>query len=137
MVAAGQRRLADRGVVVQGDLNTFMPSEPVAAVTCFRAVYYASDQQRFFVQVAGMVPRKFVFDVNPRQYSVGTVIDRLRLAGFDTVVTRPFLVPQTRKVPGLVRWLLVQLEQVPLLAHVLLRWRFTYILAAYRRAAES
>jgi hypothetical protein len=123
-------------VVAQGDLNTFVPSEPVTAVTCFRAVYYATDQQRFFAHVASMVPRKFMLDLNPRQYPVAVVIDRLRLAGFDTVVKRPFLVPQTRNVPGLVRSVLVQVEQVPLLARVMLHWRFTYILAAYRGAAE-
>ena len=45
MVAAARLR----GVAAElADLNEYEPPEPVAATTCFRAIYYASDRRAFF-----------------------------------------------------------------------------------------
>src|SRR4029079_3521021 len=55
MVEVGRRR--GRSMEL-GDSNDYEPSQPVAATTCFRAVYYATDRASFFRRVAGYTERK-------------------------------------------------------------------------------
>jgi hypothetical protein len=94
MVEAARSRLDGRAEIVHADLNAFAPAEPVAAVTCFRAIYYARDRADFFRRVGGFAERKLVFDLNPRQFRVEDVRSDLRAGGFDRVDLRPFFVPQ-------------------------------------------
>jgi SAM-dependent methyltransferase len=131
MVAAARRRLADRAWVGLADLNEFEPEEPVAATTCFRAIYYARDRRELFRRIAGYTERKLVFDLNPRQYEVGEVRADLRAAGFDGLALRPFFVPQTRALPAPLAALLRAAELGGPLARLALRFRFTYICAAF------
>src|SRR5205809_4882551 len=67
--------------VVAADFNEFAPPQPVAVTTCFRAIYYARDRRAFFRHVAAYTQKKFVFDLNPRQYGLESVIADLRSAG--------------------------------------------------------
>jgi hypothetical protein len=129
MVKAGKGR--GRNVVL-GDLNDYEPSEPVAATTCFRALYYADDRAAFFRRVAGYTERKFVFDLNPRQYGVEEVRSDLRAAGFDRLELRPFFSPQHVSLPRLVASVLYALERSGPLARLLLAVRFSYLCAAFR-----
>jgi SAM-dependent methyltransferase len=129
MVAAGKRRGRD---VVLGDLNDYEPPEPVAATTCFRAVYYARDRAAFFTRVAGYTQRKFVFDLNPRQYHVADVRADLCAAGFDRLGLRPFFAPQTVSLPRPVTTALHVLERSGPFARLLLAVRFSYLCAAFR-----
>jgi SAM-dependent methyltransferase len=112
------------------DLNDYEPPEPVAATTCFRAIYYARDRRAFFRRVAGYTEKKLVFDLNPRQYDVDEVRADLAAAGFDRVALQPFFVPQTRALPAPVAALLRAAERSGPLACVALRLRFTYLVAA-------
>jgi SAM-dependent methyltransferase len=127
MVRAAQRRGAQ---VELADLNDYEPPEPVAATTCFRAIYYARDRRAFFRRVAGYAEKKLVFDLNPRQYDVDEVRADLAAAGFDCVALRPFFVPQTRALPGSVAALLRAAERSGPLAWAALKLRFTYFVAA-------
>ena len=68
MVEAGRRGGRE---VVLGDLNDYVPPEPVAATTCFRAIYYARDRAAFFRHVSEYTQRKLVFDLNPRVHVRG------------------------------------------------------------------
>jgi SAM-dependent methyltransferase len=120
-----------RGAHVElADLNEYEPPEPVAATTCFRAIYYAADRRRFFRRVAGYTEKKLVFDLNPRQYDVDEVRADLAAAGFDRLALRPFFVPQTRALPGPVAAVLRAAERSGPLARSALRARFTYLVAA-------
>lgn len=134
MVAAARRRGRD---VVRADLNDYEPPEPVAATTCFRAVYYAADRAAFFRRVAGYTERKFVFDLNPRRYSLGDVRDDLGAAGFDQLALRPFFSPQRYKLPRGVLRTLYGLERTGPLARLLLALRFSYVCAAYRGGRKT
>ena len=118
--------------VVLGDLNDYEPPEPVAATTCFRAIYYADDRAAFFRRVAGYTERKFVFDLNPRQYGVEEVRSDLRAAGFDRLELRPFFSPQHVSLPRPVASVLYALERSGPLARLLLAVRFSYLCAAFR-----
>jgi SAM-dependent methyltransferase len=129
MVAAGARR--GRNVVL-GDLNDYVPPEPVAATTCFRAIYYAHDRAAFFQHVADFTKRKLVFDLNPRQYGVEGVRGELRAAGFDRLQLRPFFSPQRVSLPRPLAAGLYALERSGPLARALLAMRFSYLCAAYR-----
>jgi len=129
MVAAAQRR---GRTVALGDLNVYEPPDPVAATTCFRAIYYAGDRQAFFRRVAGYTERKFVFDLNPRQYRVEDVRQDLRAAGFDSLVLRPFFSPQRFALPRPAAALFRVLERSGPLARLLLAFRFSYLCAAFR-----
>ncbi|TML88127.1 MAG: class I SAM-dependent methyltransferase [Actinobacteria bacterium] len=129
MVKAGQLR--GRSVVL-GDLNDYEPSEPVAATTCFRAIYYAKDRAAFFRRVAEYTERKFVFDLNPRQYRVEDVCAEVRAAGFDQVELRPFFSPQRFSLPRSVASALYALERSGPVARLLLTMRFSYLCAAFR-----
>jgi hypothetical protein len=132
MAAAAQARLGERAPVALGDLNDYVPPEPVAATTVFRAIYYARDRAAFFRHAAGYTQRKLVFDLNPRQYRVEEVLGELRAAGFRDVSLRPFFVPQTRRLPAAGVALLQALERTGPLARLALRVRFTYVVAALR-----
>jgi SAM-dependent methyltransferase len=133
MVAAARANGVD---AVEADLNDFVPAQPVAATTLFRAIYYARDRRAFFRRVAGYTEKKVVFDFSPRRYRVGELRADLAAAGFDRIELRPFLVPQTRALPAPLQRLLVALEPTPL-ARAALRLRFTYVCAASRASAGS
>jgi SAM-dependent methyltransferase len=132
MVAAASARLGDAAPVELGDMNDYEPPEPVAATTVFRAIYYARERRAFFEHVAGYTTSKLVFDLNPRQYRLDDVVADLRSAGFGRVATRPFFVPQRISLPGPVARLLGAVERSGPPARFALRFRFTYLVAAYR-----
>ncbi len=129
MVRTGNQRGHN---VVLGDLNDYEPPEHVAVTTCFRAIYYATDRAVFFRRVAGYTERKFVFDLNPRQYRVDDVRADLRLAGFDQVQLQPFFSPQRFALPRPLVTALHALERSGPLAGLLLAVRFSYLCAAFR-----
>lgn len=129
MVGAARRR---GRMVVLGDLNEYAPPAPVAATTCFRAVYYARDRAAFFRRVASYTERKFVFDLNPRQYRLADVRDELRAAGFDRLELCPFFSPQRVSLPRPATVVLHALERSGPLARALLAVRFSYLCAAFR-----
>lgn len=116
-----------------GDLNDYVPGEPVAETTLFRALYYARDRAAFFRHVASYTERRLVFDVNPRQYALTDVVRDLRAAGFGHVDARPFFVPQKVSLGPLLP-LALAAESVPPLARAILRVRFTYVVAGTRSA---
>jgi SAM-dependent methyltransferase len=122
MVEAGRARGRE---LVLADLNDYEPADPVDATTIFRAIYYANDRRALFARIRGYTEKKVVFDLNPRQYSLEDVRADLEAAGFSTLVTRPFFVPQTHSVP-----FLTTLERSGPLAQLLLRYRFTVLCAA-------
>jgi SAM-dependent methyltransferase len=128
MVESARRHGRD---AVLGDLNEYEPPEPVAATTCFRAIYYARDRAQFLRRVAGYTEKKLVFDLNPRQYRVDDVRADLRVAGLDRLELRPFFSPQRFSLPRFAAVTLHALERSPL-AGLLLRVRFSYLCAAFR-----
>ncbi|MDX6479098.1 MAG: hypothetical protein QOG29_1685 [Gaiellaceae bacterium] len=132
MVAAARARLGERARVELGDLNEYAPPEPVAATTIFRAIYYARDRQELFARIAGFTERKLVFDLNPRQYRVADVAADLRAAGFEGLELRPYFAPQNVALPRPVAATLRAAERVGPLARAALRFRFSYLCAAYR-----
>jgi hypothetical protein len=133
MVAAARSRLGDRARIDLGDLNDYAPPEPVAATTIFRAIYYARDRRELFRRVAGFTERKLVFDLNPRQYRLDDVAADLDAAGFDGLDLRPFFAPQNVALPRPLGAALRAAERFGPLARVALRFRFSYLCAAYRR----
>ena len=132
MAEAATRRLGDRAAIVVGDLNGYAPPEPVDATTIFRAVYYARDRRELFRNVAGFTRKKLVFDLNPRQYSREAVEADLRTAGFTRVSSRPFFVPQTVSLAAPAVGVAKALERSGPMARLVLRHRFTYVVAAGR-----
>lgn len=132
MVEAARRRIGDAGEIELADLNTYAPVEPVAATTCFRAIYYAQDRLAFFRHVAAFTTKKVVFDLNPRQYRVRDVVTDLEAAGLGDVALRPFFSPQNVALPGPLAAALRAAEGVDALARALLRMRFSYVCAASR-----
>jgi SAM-dependent methyltransferase len=129
MVAAGRARGRELRCA---DMNDYVPLEKVQVTTIFRAIYYARDRRALLERIAGYTECKLVFDLNPRQYPLADVLKDLEAAGFDRIAKRPFLVPQTRKVP-----LLAVIQRTGPLAQLLLRFRFTLFIAASRREEAS
>ena len=132
MAEAARARLGGRAEVVCADLNDFAPAAPVAATTCFRAIYYARDRLAFFHHVAGFTEKKLVFDLNPRQFRLEDVRADLRSAGFDRVDLRPFFAPQRVALPAPLAAALRAAERSGPLARLALRFRFSYLVAASR-----
>jgi len=132
MVEAARRRLGERATIEQGNIDGFTPAEPVAATTLFRALYYPGDREEFFRRVACFTEKKLVFDLNPRQYPLRQIHTELAAAGWARLETRPFFVPQTVALPGPARRLLLAAESVRGISDLLLRFRFTYVCAAFR-----
>jgi trans-aconitate methyltransferase len=129
MVAAARERGHE---AVRADLNEYVPPEPVAVTTCFRAIYYTRDRRSFFSHVASYTRKKLVFDVNPRQYELEDVLGDLRATGWTNIALRPFLSPQRVALPNPLLSALRALENVEPLSRLLLRVRFTYVCAAAR-----
>jgi len=134
MVEAGRRGGRE---VVLGDLNDYVPPEPVAATTCFRAIYYARDRAAFFRHVSEYTQRKLVFDLNPRQYRLEDIREELRIAGFAGLELRPFFAPQRVSLPAPAAAALHALERSGPLARLLLTVRFSYLCAAFRGGKNS
>jgi SAM-dependent methyltransferase len=134
MVEAGRRR---GRTIALGDLNDFIPPEPVAATTCFRAIYYTRDRAAFFRHVAGYTERKLVFDLNPRQYKVADIRRDLAEAGFQGFTLRPFFAPQRVALPAPASAVLHALERSGPVARMLLRFRFSYVCVAFRGGKNS
>ncbi len=129
MVAAGRGHGRE---IVEADLNEYEPPTPVAATSIFRAVYYARDRRTLFTRIAGYTEVKLVFDLNPRQYRVEDVRADLAAAGFERFEARPFFVPQSVRLPAPAQRALTGAERVGPLARLLLRRRFTLVVAASR-----
>jgi SAM-dependent methyltransferase len=134
MIAAG---LARGRELVLADLNDYEPPQPVQATTIFRAIYYARDRRTLLEHIAGYTEVKLVFDLNPRQFRLADLRSDLQAAGFDRLDVRPFFVPQTRTLPGWLALGLRGLERGGPVAALLLRFRFTLLCSASRRAAAS
>jgi SAM-dependent methyltransferase len=134
MVEAGRRQGRNLALA---DLNDYVPPEPVAATTIFRAIYYARDRAAFFRHVAGYTQRKLVFDLNPRQYRLADVRRDLREAGFTELELRPFFAPQRVALPRPAVAALRVLEHAGPLARLLLAVRFSYVCAAFRGGKKS
>ena len=132
MVTAARRRLDGRAEIVQADLNEFVPAKPVAVVTCFRAIYYARDRRAFFERVSAFSERKLVFDLNPRQFALEDVLADLRAVGVAHAELRPFFVPQRIALPNPLAAAFRAAERSGRLARLALRFRFTYLVAAWR-----
>jgi SAM-dependent methyltransferase len=130
MVEEARARLGDRAEIDQGDLNDYVPPDPVAATTVFRAIYYARDRQAFFRHARGFTEKKLVFDLNPRQYGVEGVLADLRATGWGVISLRPFFVPQTVALPRPLVDLAKALERSGPPARLALRFRFTYLVCA-------
>lgn len=129
MVSAARRQ--GRNVVL-GDLNDYEPPGRVATTTCFRAIYYTRDRAAFFRHVAGYTDKKFVFDLNPRQYRLDAIRGELASSGFDRLELRPFFSPQRVSLPRPAAGALRALELSGPLARLLLAFRFSYLCAAFR-----
>lgn len=125
------RSLLGEGRAELGDLNTYVPPEPVDVTTWFRALYYADDTASLFMRAASFTRRKLVFDVDPRRFDISALEAQLETAGFDRVAKRPFFAPMKQRLPGSVLALLRTLEPFPP-ARVVLRWKFTFMVAAWR-----
>lgn len=132
MIAVARERLGDRAHVEVGDMFTYVPPAPVAATSCFRAVYYASDMRALFEHLASYTEKKLVFDFSPRDYDRGKMVADLRAAGFAQVELRPLLYPQHYAVPPALDRVLRLAERTGPLVRPLLRLRFTYVVAASR-----
>src|SRR5439155_1643585 len=122
MVEAARRRVGARADIHQGDLNEFIPVEPVQATTCFRSVYYARDRRAFFRHVASYTEKKLVFDLNPRQYRVADVRADLEAAGLTQLQLQPFFSPQRVVLPAPFAWALRAVERSGPFARFALRF---------------
>jgi predicted TPR repeat methyltransferase len=132
MVAAASSRLGERATAEVGDLNTYVPPAPVAATAVFRALYYIPDRSAFFRHAAEFTDRKLMFDFNPRQYAVEDVVADLHAAELRQVELRPFFVPLTFTLPRAALAVGRVLERSGPLARLILRFKFSYIVAAWR-----
>ncbi|MCS7007497.1 MAG: class I SAM-dependent methyltransferase [Thermoleophilia bacterium] len=132
MVAAARERLDGLAEVEVGDVNDYTPSEPVAATTVFRAIMFVRDRRAFFRRVTEFTQKKLVFDLNPRQFPLEGVVADLRAAGLGTIALTPFFVPTSVSLPSPARALAQALERSGPLARLVLRFRFSYLVAASR-----
>jgi SAM-dependent methyltransferase len=137
MIDAARAALGESAQFSVGEIDAFAPPEPVAAVTCFRAIYYTADRVAFFEQVRSYTRKKFLFDFSLRDFPRRRVVGELRAAGFTDVELRPFLCPQHHAPGPRVDAVLRGLERSGPLLLPLMRARFTYIVSATRRCAAA
>jgi ubiquinone/menaquinone biosynthesis C-methylase UbiE len=127
----GMVEVAERNVPGRVTLGNFdyAPPEPVDAATIFRSLYLVPDRRAFLAHLHGFTRKKVVFDFDPRAYDARGVLGDLVATGWSDVAVRPFLLPQRRRLPGLLASLLAELEPLPG-ARVLTRFRFPLVVSA-------
>jgi hypothetical protein len=128
---------AAAGRAEEGDLNDYRPAGRVAATTCFRGLPHARERRSFFRLVASYTDVKLVLDVDPRRSPLDDVVADLAAAGFPRIELRPFFVPQKRRLPRPALWALAAAERIGPLARLILRRRFSVVVAASRDASPS
>ena len=132
MIDVARERHGDRIRLEQADMLTYVPAEPVAATVCFRSLYFAPDRVEFLRHVASYTEKKVLFDFDPRRGSLEELRADLRAAGLDRLDVRPFFVPQHGRLPAPVAAVLQAAETAGPLARLLLRVRFSLVVAASR-----
>jgi SAM-dependent methyltransferase len=132
MVAVARARLGGAAEIVEGDLLSYVPPQPVAATAIFRSLHFVQDRGAFFAHVASYTEKKLVFDADPRRLAIDTLRAELAAAGLDRLETHPFFLPQHAALPTPVAGALERVERVALLARALLSLRFNVIAAASR-----
>lgn len=121
MIAEARARLGGRAELEVGLLEEYEPPEPVEMTLCLRAAYYAADRGAFFRRVAGYTRVKFVFDFRPVVHDTASVVADLRAAGFGGIELRPFLLPQSRRLPRAALPLVSALERTGPVASLVTR----------------
>ena len=125
MVEVAQRVLGDR--VTLGGFD-YVPQERVDVTTIFRSLYLVPDRRAFLERVRGY-SAQLVFDFDPRAYPARDVLADVRAAGWSSVETRPFLMPQRQALPRPLQALLDAVEPLPG-AGLLTRVRFPLVVSA-------
>ena len=109
MLQAARRREPD-ATFVQGEMDRYVPEEPVDATIWLRSVHLAGDRRAFFRRVRSFTKTKFVFDFGPSTFSEAALAADLRAAGFSRVQMQPFLTPAKHRVPAAVRPVIAAVE---------------------------
>ncbi len=91
MVEVARRALGER--VVQGTFD-YEPDAAVDVTTIFRSLYLVPDRRAFMERLRAFTRVKLVFDFDPRAYPADAMHRDLRLAGWERIAVRPFLMPQ-------------------------------------------
>lgn len=136
MVRAAQERCQDcipHPVFLTGDLNDLaevdLPDEPVQCVTLFRASYYVRDWNALASEIHQRT-QKFVIDVDPRRDNLPAILHTLREAGLCRLWIRPFFTPMTCSLPQFGYWALEKAESIPLVSHLVLKYKFFVMVVA-------
>ncbi len=130
MVAAGREQGRE---LVHADLNDYAPTAPVQATTIFRAIYYARDRRELFDAHRGLHGAEARVRPQPAPVSAGGRARPISGRPASTCSRRGRSSCRRRVLLPL----LTLLERAPLLARVLLRYRFTLLCSASRRAEAS
>ena len=131
MVEVARRRVPVGGTFDVGDLNTYAPSEPVAATIGFRVLPYVHDLAAFFEHVAAFSTEKILFDLVPSSGpTLETVQDALRAAGLSRIDVRPWLLPARTRIPRAAVGAVGAVERVKPVALAISRRRFSVVVAA-------
>jgi SAM-dependent methyltransferase len=120
MIAEARRLHGERVPLEVAPMESYEPPEPVAATVILNAMGYPDDRVAFLRHVAGYTTTKVVFDFNPRLHDPAELERDLRLAGLQVAARRPYLVPQSRRLPTPVAAALRRLEPVETAAALLL-----------------
>jgi len=132
MCEAARRRVGDLGAIEQGDFLGYEPHEPVDATIVLRALYLVDDRVQVLRRIGGYTRTKVVFDLSARQVPIAQIAAEARLAGFDRLDTRPFLVSMRVVPPRPLDAALRGLERSGPLARAISSRRFRVFCAAYR-----
>jgi SAM-dependent methyltransferase len=132
MIAEARRVLGERVPLEIAPMESYAPTEPVAATLILNALQYPPDRVAFLRGVAAYTTKKIVFDFNPRVDRAADVERDLRAAGVEVAARRAFLVPQSFRVPGVVASALRRVEGVERAAALMLRLRGQWLYAAVR-----
>jgi hypothetical protein len=126
MVEVARRTLADR--VVQETFE-YEPDAVVDLSTIFRSLPLVPDRRAFLERLRAFTRVKLVFDFDPRAYPADAMYRDLRLAGWERVAVRPFLMPQRARLPRPVQAVLFAVEPLPG-ARVVTSLRFPLLVSA-------
>jgi SAM-dependent methyltransferase len=112
------------------DVNHWRPTGEADAVIGYMRSFFAyvNEPSILLARLARHVRKKIIVDLDPRRTSIADATTMLRKAGFRHVEWRPFLVPNSRRMPVSVLRLMSLCEGLPVVRSVPLRWKFHVLL---------
>lgn len=138
MIEATSRRLAAAGQEARltvANVEEFEPDGDFDVVLGMMREFfvYVKNPRAVIDRLASRTRTKLIVDLNPRRNKLGSALDDVRAAGFQSVTWRGFFVPTRYRTWAWSKPALERAEATPGLRRLILNWKFSAVVKGERR----